>query len=356
MSPWDSQIMPLMSLTNMPRSQTTRPSRFSVFAGFTTRKALATVSITNTSVSAPTACLSTSPASLYDIPPAQSFIPSPSSPIPYPARRSGEEQPLMHRDTIIKSSNLAGEESNWEHIGQRPKSCLSTSYFHRDSCVGSRTPVCRPQKDSPLHTDKGVLQDEKSARRSNVVTLPVRRTRKTKKFGGETQFLVLVHRSIAWRARSGSEPGADPCAEQDVLLAKRLWKSLVAQGCKPVMFEDKVGPTRNGALEGDTVAPTVTKLEPIVTATVATLEPTTVSADCPSSPVPTPSVAPEILTIPQLVASLTLRHRDRSASRPRSPTSRTGDMHAIHRRPSSLAQVAFSSSDSDPPSARSLSM
>jgi len=182
-------------------------------------------------------------------------------------------------------------------------------------------------------------------------SLSPKRMRKGRKLTTDVQFLALVHRSIAWTIRQ--EDSHNVYVAQDVALAKRLWQTLVTQGLKPVMF-DAGDDTASNPNEGSNVSESQSK--PPLTSAVMPAS-TSLYTSPPSNPV-SPS-HPQVLSIPQLVASLTLRFRERCGSRPRPsgavnmPNKNVNAtdkfLVAAGQRPSSsLAHVIFSVSDADP--------
>ncbi|KII89522.1 hypothetical protein PLICRDRAFT_41149 [Plicaturopsis crispa FD-325 SS-3] len=153
-----------------------------------------------------------------------------------------------------------------------------------------------------------------------------------KRRAADLQFLATVHRSLLWRLRDdggyrmdsgarmdmdtghadGAEEGkgegkGSTLTAQDRILVKRIWHSLVEQGCRPVLLDATPVPSP---------APT--------------------RPPSPTTPTPTPelprastSSAPDapVMSMPQLVAALILRHHDaapvrRRPSRPSSPVPR----------------------------------
>ncbi|KAI0927804.1 hypothetical protein AcW1_005229 [Taiwanofungus camphoratus] len=385
---------PLVVTTNAPRSTSTgrmkRQSRFLSLTGCNTKKALPTVSITNTSVPrAVTACLLPSPSGLPDAP-AHSFIPFPSSPIPCPSPRN--DNPGI--DLISESQNVGGDDTlatvgtshtaAWQNVRRGySRSCLASSYLYRDSLArygekpsnhksGPSNARCAPKHATPHkvshHVDRSETKSlDATGRRLGMSagTPNPRRARKGKRLAADVQFLAVVHRSIAWWARkhAAQEETKDVCIEQDVLLAKRLWKTLVDQGCKPVPFEAGPGiPTPAPfpatctsasfpACTQETGLPTPTLTPPGESVTATSVAPS------PSANTSSP-LSRDILTTSQLVASLTLRYRDRCTIRHRSPSSASKDnraksiasritwMQTLTQRPrSNLSQVAFTALD-----------
>ncbi|CCM03027.1 uncharacterized protein FIBRA_05144 [Fibroporia radiculosa] len=332
-------------------SNTPRPcSPLRQNARFTAKKASATVSLTNTHVSrVNTACILPSPSGLSE-PPQQSFIPFPSPPIPCPSHREEvdelstprDDQQVSPMDWEANKEQLAPQTANWSSVRRRtPRTCLTAPHCHREPPAGSTQANIRRVFKGAQHRampapspDKGTVPLESTGRKLSMSCgspyIPRKRARKAKKVTPDMQFLALVHRSIAWHARGTLGGVPDDCAAQDVLFAKRLWTNLVELGGKPVRFEDDVGP-RSYFTESQ--------------------ERTCLEADPgPRSPTDDTRVpSAEILAMPQLVASLTLRFRDRSTSRSRSPP--TADMRVqttVPRASSPLANVLFSSSDADP--------
>ncbi|OBZ75784.1 hypothetical protein A0H81_04998 [Grifola frondosa] len=293
------------------------------FPIFSTKKASPTVCITNTSVSrAITACLLPSPSGLPDVPP-QNFIPFPSSPIACPASSDTadgmdcESEPdscKPHKGEDVSPANHHIWHIDLHH--RRSKSCLATSYFHRDNLpprtpheasVNSmshslnRVPHLRTRKEKSELRSQGAAARRESMSAGSAAPHP-KRTRRNRRSQMDGQFLAAVHRSIAWRMRRALVGIEDAYTAQDALLVERLWRNLVNQGFQPAQSEHELDLTAP-PFSDDSSPP----------------NPFCLPASPPQS-MPVPST-PDLLTMPQLVASLTLRYKDRSSTRPRSSSS-----------------------------------
>ncbi|EPS94694.1 hypothetical protein FOMPIDRAFT_1038750 [Fomitopsis schrenkii] len=278
--------------TDRASSPVRRGLRFPAPTGCTTRKAPPTLSVSNTNVSRSGAAPVAFP---NDIPeePSHSIIPFPSAPIDFPVRRTDREDDI----DICDAS------------GAEPRPEASTARVRRHSVSAG----CGPYR-------------------------PVaRRARKVRKLNVDVQFIAVAHRSIALHARVAREHGGpgqlDACVEQDVELATRLWKILAKKGCRPSPLKSVVSPPTPTLDENPARAAIVSVDEAPITAP-ADAQPT-----CPIPDQPMSSSAPSVLTMPQLVASMTLRFRDRTTVRPRS---------SMPTRPrSALIHVVFSSGDGE---------
>ncbi|KAL6308524.1 hypothetical protein BKA93DRAFT_822266 [Sparassis latifolia] len=312
-----------------------RAPRLQVFS-----KASPTVSISNTNAScATTACLSPSPVS--DMP--TNFIPFPSSPIPCPTGRNDVSQKDTHpilRDFYEEELSAAAldayndggaSQTVVRNVRKRAKSSLSWSEPSHNSLL--------QRGENNLYADPGLLIPRRSARRMGQRKLesrsadgggrklsilaggpPQRRARKERRSVSDAQFLAIVHQSIAWRARNIQANLQDAFAAEDIALAKRLWLDLIAQGCQPV-DQLPCGRRANEVHDASSAPPPTTCV--------------------PSAPLATRMPPPYTLTMPQLVAVLTLRHRDRSASRSRSKDEKV-ELALPARPPSSLSRIVFS--------------
>jgi len=251
--------------------------------------------------------------------PPTNFIPFPSAPIPCAARpiESGVGDVQQSGGGVAMEVDVAPQPVS-RNVRKRTKSGTSSDAGDDD--------------DADLHPSMRRLPKRAMLRRANPRTadgagrrtsvsagsgLPLpRRARNTKKPGPDARFMAMVHRSIAWHVRTAND-AADACVAQDVALTKRLWRHLIDQGMQPTLLDE----TREDS-SMDT------------------------SCDSPASlrhlP-PPPGLAPSnMLTMPQLVAVLTLRHRDRCASRARATPKDENSYFAKARHgPSSLSRVVF---------------
>ncbi|KZT66691.1 hypothetical protein DAEQUDRAFT_729973 [Daedalea quercina L-15889] len=348
---------------------------FPVPAGCTTKKAPPTLSISNTNVSRSGA----SPVAFPNDVPEQtphSVIPFPSAPIDFPMRRTDREDdfdrcPEPERHDGGEEKLPTGDkveirrDIDWRRIRRRcTQSCIASSHVPRDypAAAISEEPR-RPLTTVPVNRQSEVSAPDVKVdlnispcrtRRHSVSAgcgpfRPTpRRTRKAKKLTVDTQFLSVVHRSIAWHARGLREyrntGELDVCIEQDVELATRLWRVLAGRGCRPA-------PLKPGApsptFSAGSIAHTLHVSRSIDESAMDELADARSTSSVSKIPVQLgPSSAPSVLTMPQLVASMTLRFRDRTSVRPRSPiclTSKVGDelVDKPLRPRSALGHVAF---------------
>ncbi|KAF7977262.1 hypothetical protein HWV62_4391 [Athelia sp. TMB] len=185
---------------------------------------------------------------------------------------------------------------------------------------------------------------------------PSVKRRKTKRATADMQFAALVHRSvvasIAQAAQAmdvdGGEEGKEKEVKgkvalkgQDLELTRRLWRNLAEGGCEPTLFIPV--PTLQSASSGPStpiIAPTIPpglEPEPMDVDTPPTpnssptnspttspvTSPIMTPSQCPPTPPSTPAPQPT-LSLPQLVATLILRHHARTNSRPRPRGERAG--------------------------------
>ncbi|KAI0738071.1 hypothetical protein C8Q80DRAFT_1080879, partial [Daedaleopsis nitida] len=316
-------------------------------------KAFPTVSVTNANA----ACVHTvhSPADFPVSVSSPSTIPFPSSPIPCPSRKraisedaydsqddhdTGMDQPMdVDEPEPEPRGNVLPFHRRISHIDilrRRSRSCLATSFFHSD-VHSSRKPhhahahvPDRPAPPLHSHSHEGPAKKKPAIRRESMSagTPPSSRTaRKAKRVLADAQFLASMHCSIAQQVRSrmndGKATGVDECAAQDAVLVERIWRTLLDMGYKPVPIDDSnpapgtpapspppLSPNSNPAREA---------AERAARRTLAVSSTPLVAQDLPQGPA-------ETLSVPQLVAVLTMRHRDRSTTRPRSASKkRIGD-------------------------------
>lgn len=205
----------------------------------------------------------------------------------------------------------------------------------------------------------------------------------SKRQAADLQFTATLHRSLASHLRSFTAYTLAPCAQddapedelilrhQDRMLVERLWKNLVDQGLQPAPLPTQLSPLSLPVDDPFTLSPErvdhVFQSEPMTvdgpgglptpppsptspsafTAPIS-IPPSTApakddfcgrplpaseararGADALPTPPPTPpdSGAP-VLAMPNLVASLILRHRERSASRSRSGSACSAGLRA----------------------------
>ncbi|KAF9814364.1 hypothetical protein IEO21_05159 [Rhodonia placenta] len=328
-------------------------------------KALPTVSVSSTNVNSVNhSRVLASPPDLSDAM-GKNFIPFPSSPIPCPAGRhidGFDEYDADNETEILESLEVYVEQppalSDSQNVPRRrSRSCLATSSFHSDNAGGvpqapsssrrasksthSRlSPALRASKSQPRAQGTSVRRHSVSA--GNAEPTAPRPAKRGKKIS-DVQYLALVHRSIALRARM--EDPRDAFVAQDVALARRLWQTLVEHGLSPIPLGPAVsGPymTAMSEKEGSDV-PETPPPSPTFESELAAV---------PCSPLPEPATdTPPVLSMPQLVASLTLRYRERCSSRSRSSSGKVDSVanEDKTRRPSSaLARVTYSSASLEP--------
>ncbi|KAI0806657.1 hypothetical protein C8Q74DRAFT_1312768 [Fomes fomentarius] len=328
------------------------------------KKASATVSVTNTNaarvdtnVSQPAGI--SFPAVSCPVPSA-SCVPFPSSPIPCPSRKraisedsyepqdgestgdAGEDDAMDVDEPQSKGSALPFHRriAHIDILRRRSKSSvLSSSYFHSDSHSHSHSHSVRkthhtsdqPVEGPPARKRPAVRRESMSAG-----TPTPRVMRKTKRVLADAQFLASMHSSIAMQVRTrisngGAESG-DECASQDAVLVERIWHALVDMGYKPVPLNDSPPPgiapaPSSSPSPSDSTAPSS---QPSPTAAVdpareaaeraarRTMAVSSSTSFVPDRVQDLPLTPTGTLSVPQLVAVLTMRHRDRSTTRPRS--------------------------------------
>ncbi|KAI0736371.1 hypothetical protein C8Q72DRAFT_251888 [Fomitopsis betulina] len=361
--------------TDRPSSPVRRGLRFPVP---TTKKAPPTLSLSNTNVSRS----GTTPVAFpNDVPeePSHSIIPFPSAPIDFPVRRTDrQEDPdvcsapdRLDGDGPVENKAEIRRDIDWRRIRRRctesctvgsfPSELPKTAPAPPSKEEPSRRPFAAFLINVPAEPDSSSLEPKAEAPTSRVRRHSVsagcgpyrpvaRRVRKVKKVAMDVQFIAVAHRSIALHARVTREHGGlgklNACVEQDVELATRLWKILAKKGCRPAPL-DPIAPAT------PTLDENIARADPVSRSVDDSSM--TGPVDAQSIPLvieqPVPSSAPSVLTMPQLVASMTLRFRDRTTMRPRSTVSlpETG-RESLGRPPrprSALGHVVFSSGDGE---------
>ncbi|KAA1475874.1 hypothetical protein DENSPDRAFT_853290 [Dentipellis sp. KUC8613] len=168
-------------------------------------------------------------------------------------------------------------------------------------------------------------------------TRSTKRVRKSKRVVADLQFAVAVHRSISRRSASpdvearrmdveGEDEGARKELDvQERLLVDRLGQHLLEQGCNPAPLDAPPTPpvpalpARAACAEED-INMDVTPVDPALDEGPRT--PPTSPTMAPSPPPSPQSPEPRVYTMPQLVATLIMRHRDRRAVKSRVPPPR----------------------------------
>ncbi|CDO75027.1 hypothetical protein BN946_scf184640.g2 [Trametes cinnabarina] len=320
---------PLFSRTNTPRTP-------KVHFKLPTKKGVPTVSLTNANA-ARTTDASDNLNSTPFAPNAalQSSIPFPSSPIPCPTprKRAASEEHHGPTDMAFSEIELDSEDMNAKanaatpsarHISRtdivrrRNKSCLAASFFHHDSYLARKAPPTLPTPSDKHATQSSEQAVKRSvARRDSMSagTPSSKNIRKARRLLADAHFLASVHVSIAShihaRPKTYDAGSRDPdYAAQDTMLVERIWHTLIDMGYKPVpLAKDPSSPAATDACD------------PAREAAERAARRTTASTSTPISADRVQEVALEptgVLSMPQLVAILTMRHRDRTTTRPRS--------------------------------------
>jgi hypothetical protein len=327
----------------------------------TSHKAAPTVSLSNTHVERDTT--------------THSSIPFPSAPIQCPGSSAAYQDVEMTLEDAAESSP-SSEDWHLELARKHSQSCLATSFVHRDGHAMPYPVQHTPNDGQTMERTSVPVRKRKLANRrpklpSTTTCQPPRKKSKrgSKRQTTDLQFIATLHRSLVTHLRTSSSYTLSPCEtnarddelalhRQDRILIERLWKGLIDQGLQPVHFPSPLPPS---ALPTDTnpfILNTehvehVFQSEPLAAADITSLPappPSPISAAILSSaPIAIPpSNGPEqddfresanaqslprppralltppatsqadVLAMPQLVASLILRHRERSTTRPRS--------------------------------------
>ncbi|TFK80503.1 hypothetical protein K466DRAFT_375645 [Polyporus arcularius HHB13444] len=310
------------------------------------KKAAPTVSVTNTTA----ACVPTALQPVTDLSP--SCVPFPSSPTPCPSRKraisedgyvlrdgseEGEDQPMDVDEPSETQGSTAALHHRISHndvFRRRSKSCVHRDSQHsRRSHHGPDKPVLPPHgPDQPARKRPAVRRESMSA--GNPLPKTVR---KAKRVVADAQFLASLHSSIALQVRTRIDGGeGDECATQDALLVERIWHALIDLGYKPVPLDEP-----SPLSVASTQPTTATSLDPVREAADRAARRTKAVSCGPFTfgPQDLPPASSGPVPVQQLVASLILRHRDRTAARPRSASkTRAGGKHLASRSP--LSQSA----------------
>ena len=232
----------------------------------------------------------------------------------------------MAQETKAAALPVSRHVSHADIVRRRHKSCLAASYFHHNSYLARKTsassenaekpatPASTPAQALPIHRPVA-RRESMSAGTSTGKDL-----RRTRRLVADAQFLASMHSSIASqvRMRVTEADARDDLIAQDALLVERIWHTLVDMGYKPVPLESApVAPSAsppNAAREA---------AERAARKTAAAVASTPIS----SGRVQDVTLAPSgVLAVPQLVAVLTMRHRDRSTTRPRSAAKKRAEV------------------------------
>lgn len=296
----------------------------------------------------------------------QNYIPFPSAPISCPAPSSSHSDLEIHTDGPWEV--VCSPVSDPWHLSihrRRPQSCLATSFVHRDNHAMPSSSHEPSKAASVLNVSLPMRKRKLAAKRVRVPSAsakqPVVAKRKSrrsaKRQAADLQLTATLHRSLASNLRSTPSRHAGSSSEdalvlrqQDRILVERLWHNLVDQGLKPVPLavpseldcplphdddpfaldparvdhvfqsepiyeEPTLSPVCGGAASGLPTPPP----SPQRSAPIRVPAPRYDPHSLPTPPAtPSQPAGADVMPIPQLVASLILRHRDRSATRARS--------------------------------------
>ncbi|KAI0363419.1 hypothetical protein BV20DRAFT_975725 [Pilatotrama ljubarskyi] len=313
---------PLRSKTNTPRTPKVH------FKLPVLHKSKPTVSVTNTNA----ARTNTSEILLSTVSEtaSQNCVPFPSTPIPCPSHRkrivsedgydvSDESAHSGEQDSSAQSYASRRPILHTEILRRRSRSCLAASYFHHDS-HRARKPPAPPEK--PENAAKRTAERRESMSAGTPTGKQVRRARRVL---ADAQFLASMHHTVASevRTRMDADKGHDECVAQDALLVERIWHVLVDMGYKPVAVET----TATATAPSSPTSPSAT-LDASREAAERAARRTMAASSTPISPERAqdlPLAPTGKLAVPQLVAVLIMRHRDRSTTRPRSASKKRSD-------------------------------
>jgi len=214
----------------------------------------------------------------------------------------------------------------------------------------------RSQAIATLSQPKGPRREKKAKSKENSTStspdaVTRKRSRKSWRQVADLQFLGTVHRSIVSRLYDSSACGIDgdpvdaqTLEGQDVLLARRIQKRLVDDyGCSLMLDSVPATSHHNDTFMNPSGQDFCRFLHPTQLPSPNTPPPPSSPR---SSPPPTSDPTPPILTMPQLVATLTMRFNDRCCTRSRSSwRARRAELSSDHsiERKSSLSTVAYAS-------------
>ncbi|EMD34214.1 hypothetical protein CERSUDRAFT_125423 [Gelatoporia subvermispora B] len=328
--------------------------------------------------------------------PTASAVPFPSAPIPFPTSRERTDDAMDWQPECAPAPSPLAMPTTWPHRPPVPLApTLTTALTYTDSDPDRHIPQKRARASlsfPPLSEDRSTLRgspvpqakptprpDIPAARRPRLSsaspsispcspaqdlhelvprshgaagrcgsisagsptpipasTPPVKRARKGRKATSDLQFNARMHRSIVCHALSSpahsGEGEGDVLADQDALLVERLWGGLLGQGCTPVPLPSSPSD----------VAVASTGTPPTSSPHQEDAGPgETLHTDCvpPSSSQLAHPL--DVLTMPQLVAALIMRHR--GTGRARGGRSRAVDEDK--RKRSSLAMLLCSADE-----------
>ncbi|EPQ50661.1 hypothetical protein GLOTRDRAFT_133771 [Gloeophyllum trabeum ATCC 11539] len=281
--------------------------------------------------------------------PPPSSIPFPSAPIPVPTRTPDHEYPPKRTPfapyTLDDLENAASNDQLYGNVNEksvsfdsspwhvqlhrrRSQSCLVQTFFHDEN--NQPDPPRRPwrtRKDAARtratsHSARAPMFIPTPEPQPVVIVKSPKERKASKKAQADMRFLAAVYRSLKWfidyreledalAEDSESTAQGGEMTEQDRIFLCRLYENLVHQGCQPILLNVSCPSNPTPLCSPDSSRSSVSPQ----------------AVDIPASPVLSEaplSAPPEVLTPPQVVASLILRHRDRSTVRPRSssPTTR----------------------------------
>ncbi|KAI8974196.1 hypothetical protein BD414DRAFT_183966 [Trametes punicea] len=347
---------PLFTKTNTPRLP-----KIQFKLPIIGRKSAPTVSVTNTNVARtthPSGILLSAP-SLPEVA-TPSSIPFPSSPIPCPSprKRAASEDGYVFND-VDEKTPAAGEDlleaqatpiasphhvSRSDILRRRHKSCLAASFFHHDAHLARKPPTPPAKAERPVIPASEQATKRPVARRESMSagTPTGKNIRKARRALADAQFLASVHSSIAShiRARMDGAWADDDYAAQDALLVERIWHALVDMGCKPVPLQGGTDSATSPSCSGDLAREAAERAARRTAAAACTPISVDRVQDIPLAPT-------GILAVPQLVAILTMRHRDRTTTRPRSAAKKRAD-EPLSRSPLSTTVIPPSASEPCP--------
>ncbi|KAH9890439.1 hypothetical protein C8Q73DRAFT_126256 [Cubamyces lactineus] len=320
---------PLFTRTNAPRLPKVH------FKLPLLKKSAPTVSVTNTNAARTNTSGILLSSSLPEVTP-QSSIPFPSSPIPCPSPRKralSEKELPAAQEIKITAQPGSRHVSHADIVRRRHKSCLAASYFHHNSHLARKTSASSENAEKPVVPPPAPAQaipvHRPVARRESMSagTPAGKDLRRARRLVADAQFLASMHSSIASRVRmrAPDADSRDDLIAQDALLVERIWHTLVDMGYKPVPLES--APAAPPASPPDSAREAAERAARKTAAAVAS---TPISSDRVQDVTLTPT---GVLAVPQLVAVLTMRHRDRSTTRPRSAAKKRAEVPPLLRSP-----------------------
>ncbi|KAH9923700.1 uncharacterized protein BXZ73DRAFT_103746 [Epithele typhae] len=344
-------------------SRTNAPSTRSLKVHFklpVIKKASPTVSITNANAAARLGVLSV----CADVPqPAAISFPSAPVPIPASSRKRALSDFGHGAPNVVGARAGYGDDgenttkanalpfhrriSHIDIIRRRSNSCVPGSIFPTDAqlpqeqlhavafpSTPSSTPTSSSKSSTPsLPPFAGSRKRPAGRRESMSAGTPPPPSRKARRVVADAAFLAAMHSSIALHIRArlsrlaesiSAAAGSDDdvLSAQDAVLVDRIWHNLVDMGYRPPPPPSPTAPasteeSAHHAIEQSQATTTAADRARAAAERAArrTLE---AQASRPAQDLP---LQPAVLPVPQLVATLIMRHRDRAAVRPRSSSS-----------------------------------